>query len=101
LGFGEPDRQVVESSWETLKDILERMNSIMTDRPYLAGAEFSLVDIWTMPWFASVDRVRGEAEVLRSFPCLRDWWLRVSRRPAWLKTAEMMQEAFHLVEAPK
>jgi glutathione S-transferase len=84
-----------------MKDVLERLNSILADRPYLAGAEFSLVDIWTMPWFASVVRVRGEAEVLGSFAFLRDWWLRVTMRPAWIKTAEIMQEAFQVFEAPK
>lgn len=85
---------MIESTWEVVKDILERLNGVLANRPYLAGAEFSLVDIWTMPWFASVIRARGEVEALEPFASLRDWWLRVSKRPAWVRTAEIMTEAF-------
>ncbi|KEF54580.1 uncharacterized protein A1O9_09022 [Exophiala aquamarina CBS 119918] len=100
LGFGPPDPLVVDASWLSVEESLHILNDRLAHQPYLAGESFSLVDIWTMPWFAQLLRVKGRAETLGPHSNIQFWWNKVTERPAWKKARDLMEEACRVLGKP-
>ncbi|KAF4337271.1 glutathione S-transferase [Fusarium beomiforme] len=88
LGVPRVDEKTLQDIWNELSGALKAMDGILSSRKYLAGSDFTLVDIWSMPWMSQLIELRAGADVFFSgLPHLRHWWETVSLRPAW-------QEAF-------
>ncbi|EXL93680.1 glutathione S-transferase [Fusarium oxysporum II5] len=93
LGFPRVDKKTLEDIWNELNGAMKTLDGILSGREYLAGESFTLVDIWTMPWVSQLIDLK-EADVLFSeLPHLRDWWERVSLRPAWKEACALMDKA--------
>ncbi|KAF4341192.1 glutathione S-transferase [Fusarium beomiforme] len=82
MGQGDPDRPVVEKLKTDLVKVLQHYEKVLSNSEYLAGNQFSLVDIYHMPWVHFLPRLGLQDEIsLR--PSLSAWWKRVSNRPTW------------------
>jgi glutathione S-transferase len=73
-------RRGEEGAEEMLLPALAQLNVALSERPYLAGAEYGLADIAYVPWIL---RARGMLGVeIGPFPALADWLARLEQRPA-------------------
>ncbi|KAF5012590.1 hypothetical protein FDECE_1357 [Fusarium decemcellulare] len=82
MGHGDPDPAAVEKLKALLINTLKHYETILSSRDYIAGNEFSLVDIYHMPWFTFLPKLGLQDEV-SSKPSLDAWWKRVSNRSSW------------------
>jgi glutathione S-transferase len=98
LGFPSADEKVIQDLWNKLNDTLQRVDEILSGRVYLAGAQFTLVDVWSMPWMSQLIDLKGESLIFCDRPNLCDWWKRVSSRPAWLEALKLMNGAFEVLK---
>lgn len=64
------------------------LNKRLADRPFVAGAEYSIADMAIYPWIVSH---QWQSQNLDDFPALKDWFERIKARPA-------TQRAYALVE---
>ncbi|KAF5967522.1 glutathione S-transferase [Fusarium bulbicola] len=81
MGRGDPDRATVERLEIDLAKVLEHYEKVLSHSEYLAGSQFSLVDIYHIPWFQFLPRLGLQDEITKR-PALSAWWTRVSDRPA-------------------
>lgn len=51
----------------------------LADRPYLAGARYTIADVAVYPWIVPHERQRQD---LNAFPNLRRWFTHIAARPA-------------------
>lgn len=58
--------------------------AVLSKQAYMAGSEFSLVDIFYMPLTACLFTM-GYGDLVNRRPLLAAWWQRVSIRPSWKK----------------
>jgi glutathione S-transferase len=73
-------RRGEEGAGEQFDEALSRFDSMLSERPYLGGAEYGLADIAYVPWLM---RARDMLDVdLGRFPALADWLARLEERPA-------------------
>lgn len=85
FGGGEPDEQTVTKLRETLSAKLEVFESVVLAKQlYMAGNEFTIVDIYYMPMVAYILKTE-EAGLITSRPNLKEWWEKVSSRESWRK----------------
>lgn len=98
LGLPPADEKAIQGLWNELKDILKRLDGVLSGRTYLAGAEFTLVDVWSMPWVSQLVDLKGAGIIFADSPHLQNWWKRVSARPAWIEAAKLMNEAFEVLK---
>lgn len=98
MGQGDPDRAIVERLESDLAKVLQHYENVLSHSKYLAGnvsyvclsnripvkgsQQFSLVDIYHIPWFQFLSRLELQDEITKR-PSLSAWWTRVSNRPAW------------------
>ncbi|KAF5985099.1 glutathione S-transferase [Fusarium coicis] len=82
MGRGDPDKATVERLEIDLVKVLDHYEKVLFHREYLAGNQFSLVDIYHMPWFEYLPRLALQDEITKR-PALSAWWERVSNRSAW------------------
>jgi glutathione S-transferase len=82
---GKTDEAQVKKHEEKAKQGLDIMDSHLATNPYLAGEQFTLADIYYMPYFA-LALYTPEKELLESRPNIAAWWKRVSERPSWVQT---------------
>lgn len=64
------------------------LNKRLADRPFVAGAEYSIADMAIYPWIVSH---QWQSQNLDDFPALKAWFERIKARPA-------TQRAYALVE---
>ena len=67
-----------------LAELLDEMEEILKDRPWLAGPEYSLADISITPFFErfhvnELDRLTD----WKARPAVGDWWRRIQERPSY------------------
>lgn len=77
------------ASRERLVGELARLDELLADAPYLAGATYSLADVAYVPWI-----LRAEARLgveIRSFPSLAAWLGRLEGRPAVAREIEVVR----------
>ncbi|KAF5542821.1 zinc finger MSN2 [Fusarium phyllophilum] len=82
MGHGDPDKATVERLEADLVKVLEHYEKVLSQRDYLAGNQFSLVDIYNIPWFQFLPNLELQDEITKR-PSLRAWWKRVSNRSTW------------------
>lgn len=75
------DEAAVKSALKSLEAYLDVANDLLRDKGYMAGKDFSLVDIYHLPL---VQRLftGGFGDVIDSREHVRTWWQRCSSRPA-------------------
>ncbi|KAH7142324.1 glutathione S-transferase [Fusarium sp. MPI-SDFR-AT-0072] len=82
MGHGDPDKEEVEKQKTLLVKVLDHYEKVTSDREYLTGNQFSLVDLYHMPWVDFLSNLELQDEI-SSRPWLSAWWKRVSSRPSW------------------
>jgi glutathione S-transferase len=97
LGIPRVETKELENIWNELHSALKVMDGILSGRSYLGGAEFTLVDIWSMPWVSQLIDLKGAEAFFAELPHLRNWWERVSLRPAWKEACGLMDEAMEVM----
>ncbi|XP_064988324.1 glutathione S-transferase 3-like [Musa acuminata AAA Group] len=83
---GATDVTVVEAQATKLEKVLDVYEARLAQSKYLAGAEFTLVDLNHIPYTNYLMKT-PKASLVTSRPHLLAWWQDVSSRPAWQKTA--------------
>jgi len=73
-------RRGEEGASEELDAALGRLDAMLTEQPYLGGAEYGLADIAYVPWLLRARDMLGVE--LDDFPALVDWLGRLEERPA-------------------
>ncbi|KAM5517442.1 fungal specific transcription factor domain-containing protein [Fusarium oxysporum f. sp. phaseoli] len=91
------DKKTLEDIWNELNGALKAMDGILSSREYLAGANFTLVDIWSMPWVSQLIDLKGADVLFFELPHMRNWWERVSLRPAWKEACALMDKAMEVM----
>jgi glutathione S-transferase len=97
LGIPRADEKTLQDIWNELHGALKAMDGILSGGKYLAGADFTLVDIWSMPWVSQLIDLKGADVLFSELPYLRDWWERVSLRPAWKEACGLMNDAMEVM----
>ncbi|KAI1049450.1 hypothetical protein LB506_004603 [Fusarium annulatum] len=82
MGRGDPDRAAVERLEIDLTKVMDHYEKVLSGSEHLTGNQFSLVDIYHIPWFQFLSRLELQDEITKR-PSLSAWWTRVSNRPAW------------------
>ena len=83
---GVPDPAVIEAVLPKMRKVFSVLDDTFAARPYLAGEDFNLADMFLFPviWFM---RLKPEsAEMLKASPHLMTWYDRVAARPCALET---------------
>jgi GST-like protein len=70
------------------------LNKRLADRPYVAGADYSIADIAAYPWIVAHERQR---QTLEDFPHLKRWFTDIRARPA---TVRAYAQAEHINTRP-
>ncbi|RGP76827.1 putative glutathione s-transferase [Fusarium longipes] len=98
LGIPRIDEKALQEIWGEVSDAMKVMDGTLSRRTYLAGSEFTLVDIWKMPWVYLLIELKGGADALFSgLPHLRQWWETVIMRPASQEAYKLMSEAYKVM----
>ncbi|KAH8819243.1 putative glutathion S-transferase II, GST-II [Xylogone sp. PMI_703] len=71
---------------EKLGPKLDVYDRILSKQKYMAGDEFSLIDIYYMPYTDLLYKA-GEGKLIDDRPNLKAWWERVSSRESWMKVS--------------
>jgi GST-like protein len=72
------------------------MNTRLADRPFLAGADYSIADMASYPWIVPYER---QGQDLNDFPHLKRWFEGVAERPG-TKRAYALAETINPNPAP-
>ena len=77
---------VLAAAATSLDTAFSVMEARLTKTPYLAGDQFTLADLFFMPY---LEYGMGSPikEQLAKYPHVSAWWNKVSERPTWQKTA--------------
>lgn len=70
---------------ESLQHILARMDESLARGPWLAGSTFSLADVNMSPYAVRFGELEAHGISLSSYPRIRDWWSRLTARPAFAR----------------
>jgi glutathione S-transferase len=81
---GKTDESKVKTHVEKSKLGLDIMDAHLAKNTYLAGEQFSLADVFYIPYF-NLALQTPEKEILTGRPNIAAWWKRVSERPSWVK----------------
>ncbi|KEZ44982.1 hypothetical protein SAPIO_CDS2368 [Scedosporium apiospermum] len=79
---GDADADAVAAHRATLSDTLDHYERVLATRQYLASNDFSLIDLYHLPWIPFLSKLGLEGEI-SSRPNLEAWWKRASSRPSW------------------
>ncbi|KAL6704160.1 hypothetical protein ACN47E_008720 [Coniothyrium glycines] len=83
----EADANVVQQLEIDLRKVLDYYETILADRKWLAGQEFSLIDVFNVPWFSFLVGRLGYENDITSRPHVKAWWEAASANPAWKKVS--------------
>jgi len=84
LRGGEADEEKIKGHVSRLEKPLDILNEHLSKNEYLAGSEFSLADIFAMPYLQLLF-LAPEKSLVESRPNILAWWHRISTRPSWQK----------------
>ncbi|PSK55180.1 hypothetical protein B9Z65_2569 [Elsinoe australis] len=82
MGKGEADQEVVETLTAQLKKTLDLYEQRLKGQDYLTGKDFTLIDLYHVPWVAFMPRIGLENEIT-SRPNFEAWWKRINERQSW------------------
>ncbi|CAF0760120.1 unnamed protein product [Adineta ricciae] len=86
-GLGEPDEARVATLKQQLSEKLDVYDKILSKQPYLAGQEFTLADLFHLPYGSWLVKL-GEGNLFESRPNVKRWWDRITSRPSWKAVQE-------------
>jgi glutathione S-transferase len=78
------DPAVIEAATKGLETALGVMDATLAKTPFLAGSEFSLGDVFFMPYIEYAMMTPAK-EIIAKFPHVSSWWNKISERPTWKK----------------
>jgi len=87
-GLGEADEARVATLKQQLNDKLDVYDKILAKQPYLAGQEFTLADLFHLPYGARLVQI-GEGHFFDSRPNVKKWWDTITSRPSWKKVQSL------------
>jgi glutathione S-transferase len=76
------NQEKVNQAIQKIRFVLSVFDKELLSKSYLAGEEFSLADIFLMPYLGILLTAK-EGHLIEEFPSLNAWWKRVSTRPSW------------------
>ncbi|CAG8855943.1 18956_t:CDS:1, partial [Gigaspora margarita] len=82
-----PDPEIIKQGREELIKVLDIYEKLLEGKEYLNG-EFSLADIYHIPYTHYVYGVAKHSELWDSRPNVKNWWNRLRNREAVKKTLE-------------
>jgi glutathione S-transferase len=74
--------QVVDLAVAKFNEKLDVYDKILGKQKYMGGDEFSLVDIFCLPYTQKLFQI-GDGQLIESRPNVKAWWERVSTRESW------------------
>ena len=80
--FSESD---IAHAISNIRRTLDRMEHDLAAGPWLAGGNFSLADIHMSPYIVRIGEHAGRGIHLDDYPRCRDWWERLTSRPAFAR----------------
>lgn len=83
---GERNAATIEAGRAAMPRPLDVLDAYLASNEYLAGTQFSLADLYWMPYLDYLTHV-GEGKAIADRKNLAAWWERVSSRPSWRKVA--------------
>lgn len=75
------NEQIVMDALKAIESFLDVTEGLLSERKYMVGDEFSLVDIYYVPLIQRLF-ICGYGYVITSRQAVAAWWERVSTRPA-------------------
>lgn len=105
LGWGETDQQAVARAREGLEKWAAGIERVLEkqEKGFMAGKEFSLVDIYYIPMVKRMEDC-GATDIILGRQKIREWWERCLERPTvkeWVDTAVTKQAVIDYVNKIK
>lgn len=105
LGRGATDEKAVATAKAAMESWAEGVERMLEkqDKGFMAGKDFSLVDIYYIPMVKRMEDCEM-TEVILGRPKIKEWWERCLERPAvkqWVETAVTRKTVIDLVERMK
>jgi glutathione S-transferase len=86
LPGGAPDRAKIDAAMPKLREMFAVLDRELGSRPYLAGADFTLADMFLLPLIYYLEKMPESGEMLQASPNVVAWFQRVSARPSAVET---------------
>ena len=86
LPDGAPDRAKIDACLPKMQEMFGILDGVLGKRPYLAGAEFNLADMFLLPLIYYLQQMPESGALLTASPNLTAWFTRVSDRPSAKET---------------
>jgi glutathione S-transferase len=86
LPDGAPDRVRIDAAVPKVRDMFGILDRELGARPYLAGTEFTLADLFLLPLMYWLDKTPESNEMLAASPNVEAWFRRLSARPSAVET---------------
>merc|ERR1711879_50815 len=86
-GLGEADPARVEALAKQLATYLDGYEQILSKSTYMAGEDFTLVDIFHIPYGAKLFAI-GKGDLITSRPHVAKWWKAITEREAVKKVIQ-------------
>ncbi|KAK9807515.1 hypothetical protein WJX72_001273 [[Myrmecia] bisecta] len=83
------DEAAVQKELPKLEAVLDAYETILAQRPYLAGDDFSIADLSHLPYLSLLMTAAGVSDPVNKRPHVKAWWDRISSRPTWQKVSQM------------
>jgi len=82
---GQVDPETAQKSHEKLKPALAILDKQLSQHPYIAGEQISLVDVWILPqlWVLAEGSPEDAKLIVESTPAIHAWWKRITGTPEW------------------
>jgi len=91
---GQCDEAAVKKHVEKIKTGLDVMEAHLASNKYLSGGDFSLADVFFMP-YTGLLMATPEKTLVESRANISAWWKRCSERESWTKTQTYNEFAKH------
>lgn len=76
--------EILDAATTAFNAKLDVFETILAKQKYMAGDEFSVIDIYYLPHTQKLFEI-GEGELITSRPNVNAWWESVSTRESWKK----------------
>jgi glutathione S-transferase len=89
-----PDEEI--QAEQVLAEVLDDMETVLADQPWLVGAEYTLADIAITPFIERFE-VNGLTELTdwSARPAVGDWWERIKARPSYAEGMRLDKVLVH------
>ena len=80
----ETNQAIVDAHIAKFQSKLPAFDQILGKQKYMGGDEFSLIDIFYMPYTEKLYTI-GDGGLIDAHPNVKAWWERISSRESWKK----------------